>query len=95
MNVFGFLKHIRSQRNHLVQTEEQYVFIHEALLEAVLSGNTEVPARNLYSHIQKLTQLEPGETITGMESEFKVSTSRRCCTTLEQMLLFQILSVLF
>ena len=56
----------------MVQTEDQYIFIHDALLEAVMSGNTEIPARNLYAHIQKLTQPEPGETVTGMELEFKV-----------------------
>lgn len=59
----------------MVQTEDQYIFVHEALLEAAVCGNTEVPARNLYAHIQKLTQVPAGEAVTAMELEFKVSRS--------------------
>lgn len=59
--------------NPQVQTEDQYIFIHDALLEAVMAGNSEVPARNLHGHIQKLMAVEPGENVTGMELEFKVT----------------------
>uniref|UniRef100_A0A8C5NDK1 Receptor-type tyrosine-protein phosphatase delta n=1 Tax=Gouania willdenowi TaxID=441366 RepID=A0A8C5NDK1_GOUWI len=71
LDVYGHVTLMRSQRNYMVQTEDQYIFIHDALLEAVTCGNTEVPARNLYSYIQRLTQIEPGENVTGMELEFK------------------------
>ena len=77
VDIYGHVTCLRAQRNYMVQTEEQYIFIHEALLDAVVSGNTEVLARNLYGHIQKLTQLEPNETITAMESEFKVRIRNR------------------
>ncbi|XP_062333565.1 protein tyrosine phosphatase receptor type Db isoform X10 [Osmerus eperlanus] len=71
LDIYGHVTLMRSQRNYMVQTEDQYVFIHDALLEAVACGNTEVPARNLYAYIQRLTQMEPGENATGMELEFK------------------------
>ncbi|XP_060773051.1 receptor-type tyrosine-protein phosphatase delta-like isoform X4 [Neoarius graeffei] len=71
VDIYGHVTLMRAQRNYMVQTEDQYVFIHDALLEAVTCGNTEVPARNLYAYIQKLTQIEAGENVTGMELEFK------------------------
>ncbi|KAJ8011476.1 hypothetical protein DPEC_G00058610 [Dallia pectoralis] len=71
VDIYGHVTCMRAQRNYMVQTEDQYVFIHEALLEAATCGLTEVPARNLYAHIQKLTQPAAGETVTAMELEFK------------------------
>ncbi|XP_032454535.1 tyrosine-protein phosphatase Lar isoform X4 [Nasonia vitripennis] len=70
IDIYGHVTCLRAQRNYMVQTEDQYIFIHDALLEAVICGNTEVPARNLHSHIQKLMQPEI-DNITGMELEFK------------------------
>ncbi|XP_041077090.1 receptor-type tyrosine-protein phosphatase delta isoform X15 [Polyodon spathula] len=71
VDIYGHVTLMRAQRNYMVQTEDQYIFIHDALLEAVTCGTTEVPARNLYAYIQKLTQIESGENVTGMELEFK------------------------
>ncbi|XP_072769324.1 receptor-type tyrosine-protein phosphatase delta-like isoform X33 [Nerophis lumbriciformis] len=70
-DIYGHVTLMRAQRNYMVQTEDQYVFIHDALQEAINCGTTEVPARNLFAYIQKLTQIEGGENVTGMELEFK------------------------
>ncbi|XP_053713420.1 receptor-type tyrosine-protein phosphatase delta-like isoform X16 [Synchiropus splendidus] len=81
IDIYGHVTLMRSQRNYMVQTEDQYIFIYDALLEAVTCGNTEVPARNLYSYIQRLTQIEPGENVTGMELEFKRLASAKAHTS--------------
>ncbi|XP_037325974.2 protein tyrosine phosphatase receptor type Fa isoform X1 [Pungitius pungitius] len=81
VDIYGHVTCMRAQRNYMVQTEDQYIFIHEALLEAATSGNTEVPARNLYAHIQKLAQTPPGETVTAMELEFKKLASSKAHTS--------------
>nr|XP_045004511.1 receptor-type tyrosine-protein phosphatase delta isoform X30 [Jaculus jaculus] len=81
VDIYGHVTLMRAQRNYMVQTEDQYIFIHDALLEAVTCGNTEVPARNLYAYIQKLTQIEVGENVTGMELEFKRLASSKAHTS--------------
>ncbi|XP_069719042.1 receptor-type tyrosine-protein phosphatase F isoform X10 [Phaenicophaeus curvirostris] len=81
VDIYGHVTCMRSQRNYMVQTEDQYIFIHEALLEAATCGNTEVHARNLFAHIQKLTQVPPGESVTAMELEFKLLANSKAHTS--------------
>ncbi|KAM9849037.1 protein tyrosine phosphatase receptor type Fa [Aulostomus maculatus] len=81
VDIYGHVTCMRAQRNYMVQTEDQYIFIHEALLEAATCGNTEVPARNLYAHIQKLSQIPLGETVTAMELEFKKLANSKAHTS--------------
>ncbi|XP_053618807.1 uncharacterized protein LOC128680080 isoform X2 [Plodia interpunctella] len=57
LSPLGFLCRARTQRNHLVQTEEQYVFVHDALLEHVRSGETDVEYDKATEYLAKL--LEP------------------------------------
>jgi receptor-type tyrosine-protein phosphatase gamma len=54
LNLVAFLKYIRTQRNHLVQTEEQYTFVHDALAEAVASGETNINRTYLSRYINSL-----------------------------------------
>lgn len=71
IDIYRHVTSLRAQRNYIVQTEDQYMFIHDAVLESILASNTQVPASRLEDHIHKLMQPSPHENTTGLELEFK------------------------
>jgi protein tyrosine phosphatase len=74
VDIYGQVTCLRAQRNYMVQTEEQYIFCYDAVLEASQSGHTEIAARNLYQHLQCLLQLatdDPASMLTEMELEYR------------------------
>lgn len=71
VDIYGHVTTLRAQRNYIVQTEDQYMFIHDAVLEAIISANTEVPVSRLPDYIGKLQQTYPNDNATGLELEFK------------------------
>ncbi len=54
LGLVPYLRHIRTQRNFMVQTEEQYVFIHDALAETVAAGETSVSRTYLAGYAANL-----------------------------------------
>uniref|UniRef100_A0A6I8P1R3 Receptor-type tyrosine-protein phosphatase alpha n=1 Tax=Ornithorhynchus anatinus TaxID=9258 RepID=A0A6I8P1R3_ORNAN len=75
VDVYGFVGRIRAQRCQMVQTDMQYVFIYQALLEHYLYGDTELEVTSLESHLQKIYTRVPGTSSNGLEEEFKKLTS--------------------
>uniref|UniRef100_A0A6P7GZM8 Tyrosine-protein phosphatase 99A-like isoform X1 n=1 Tax=Diabrotica virgifera virgifera TaxID=50390 RepID=A0A6P7GZM8_DIAVI len=78
VNIYGFLKHIRAQRNFLVQTEEQYIFIHDALVEAIECGETNICRENFPRYVSALQNVnceEKDELWKPLDAQFKLVTS--------------------
>ena len=54
--------------------QDQYIFIHDAVLESVTCGDTQIDAGNLRTSLDKLLrETQPGR--TEMDIQFAVSTS--------------------
>lgn len=71
IDIYRHVTRLRAQRNYIVQTEDQYMFIHDAVFEAILSADTEIPIANLTEHLHKLLQVVPNQGGSGLELEFK------------------------
>jgi protein tyrosine phosphatase len=72
IDIFNLIKELRAQRPNMVQTVDQYVFCHDAVLEYVLSGNTRVPASDLHNYIQQHSQTDSQTGKTGFENDLQI-----------------------
>ena len=61
-------------RLYLHTMQPQYIFLHDALLEAIECGVTEVAARDLQNQFQILVTVDPVSGKTGLEKWFQVRT---------------------
>eukprot|EP00064_Thunnus_orientalis_P002673 superscaffoldBa00000204_g2680 len=77
VDVFGFVSRIREQRCQLIQTDMQYSFIYQAVLEYYLYGDTELDVCSLEGHLQRLHNTRAPHDRLGLEEEFRKLTNVR------------------
>uniref|UniRef100_A0A4X1V517 Receptor-type tyrosine-protein phosphatase epsilon n=1 Tax=Sus scrofa TaxID=9823 RepID=A0A4X1V517_PIG len=77
VDVFEFVSRIRNQRPQMVQTDMQYTFIYQALLEYYLYGDTELDVSSLEKHLQTLHGAATHFDKVGLEEEFRKLTNVR------------------
>ncbi|KAI5610761.1 protein tyrosine phosphatase, receptor type, E, b isoform X1 [Silurus asotus] len=77
VDVFGLVSRIRNQRCQLVQTDMQYSFIYQALLEHFLYGDTELDVSSLEGHLHRLHSTHIHMDRVGLEEEFRKLTNVR------------------
>ncbi|XP_015763700.1 PREDICTED: receptor-type tyrosine-protein phosphatase T-like [Acropora digitifera] len=72
-NVFiqNYVEVMRRQRPYMVQKEEQYVFLHEAVMVGLACGNTEVSSEDLVLRMNKLARVNKSSNQTGYQEEFQ------------------------
>ena len=56
----------------IICSQEQYMFIHDAMLESITCGNTQINVMNLQKIVNKLKQRDEVTNLTGFEQQLKV-----------------------
>ena len=54
--------------------QDQYILIHDAILEFIMCGNTQIAAGNFHKHIKKVIKCGPQTYLNEFENQFKVRT---------------------
>ncbi|RWS32026.1 tyrosine-protein phosphatase 69D-like protein [Leptotrombidium deliense] len=70
LNVFECVSQLRYQRNFLVQSLKQYIFVYRALMEFAQFGDTEIEICHLKDHYRQLKEQKFEGNINGVMAEF-------------------------
>lgn len=63
----------------LLVLQEQYVFVHDAILEACLCGNTAIPVCEFRAVYYNISRLDPQTNSSQIKDEFQVSPWKSFC----------------
>ncbi|KAL5486467.1 hypothetical protein EMCRGX_G018950 [Ephydatia muelleri] len=72
VDIAGTIRKMRWQRMKMVQTPDQYIFLHDAILESVMCGNTQIQASSIHISLNTFETKDPTSNKTGLESQFEV-----------------------
>ncbi|KAK2518520.1 Ptpru [Columba guinea] len=75
VDIYNCVKTLCSRRINMIQTEEQYVFIHDAILEACLCGETSIPASEFKLTYKEMVRIEPQSNSSQLREEFQTLNS--------------------
>uniref|UniRef100_A0A8C0LK85 Receptor-type tyrosine-protein phosphatase U n=1 Tax=Canis lupus dingo TaxID=286419 RepID=A0A8C0LK85_CANLU len=59
VDIYNCVKTLCSRRVNMIQTEEQYIFIHDAILEACLCGETTIPVSEFKATYKEMIRIDP------------------------------------
>ncbi|XP_063079843.1 receptor-type tyrosine-protein phosphatase kappa [Engraulis encrasicolus] len=75
VDIYNCVKALRSRRINMVQTEEQYIFIHDAILEACLCGDTAIPACEYKAAYYDMIRIDSQSNSSHLKDEFQTLNS--------------------
>uniref|UniRef100_A0A4W3ICB3 Receptor-type tyrosine-protein phosphatase kappa n=1 Tax=Callorhinchus milii TaxID=7868 RepID=A0A4W3ICB3_CALMI len=75
VDIYNCVKALRSRRINMVQTEEQYIFIHDAILEACLCGETSIPMCEFKPTYYEMLRVDSQSNSSQFKDEFHTLNS--------------------
>ncbi|XP_077193279.1 receptor-type tyrosine-protein phosphatase U isoform X2 [Paroedura picta] len=75
VDIYNCVKTLCSRRINMIQTEEQYVFIHDAILEACLCGETSIPVSEFKPTYKEMVRIDPQSNSSQLREEFQTLNS--------------------
>uniref|UniRef100_A0A8C8SKW9 Receptor-type tyrosine-protein phosphatase kappa n=1 Tax=Pelusios castaneus TaxID=367368 RepID=A0A8C8SKW9_9SAUR len=75
VDIYNCVKALRSRRINMVQTEEQYIFIHDAILEACLCGETAIPICEFKAAYFDMIRIDSQTNSSHLKDEFQTLNS--------------------
>lgn len=69
-SIFGCVEELRYQRMGMVQTTEQYIFLHEALADGVQAGDTGIPCSDFIRQFVEMAKPWPDGSLSTLEQQF-------------------------